>query len=286
MDPDDQELFNSAVSNEPAEATPPEPVVPSTAPEPAAQARDESGRFAASETNDSAEAAPAEQPGKPEPAIPPARLREEAEARRRAEADNAELRSQLRMLMERVPAPQAQPAAEPVDPVTALFENPDQWVGQHLGTVQNEVQQTREFYSRRFAEQQHGADKVQAAYQALDTAINSGKIDGAQVKATLAKSMDPYGDIMAWHGRQAAETALSSVGNDLEAYNQKIIADYLASQQQAGQSNTAPAQAGSGTIVKLPPNLNRMTSAASDNGATQDIDGQELFNSTISQRRR
>lgn len=285
MEPDDQELFNSAVSNEPPAPPEPEPVVDTPVAEPAPQARDENGRFAASETNDSVEAAPAEQPGKPEPAIPPARLREEAEARRRAEADNAELRSQLRMLMERVPAPQAKPAPEPVDPVTAMLENPDQWVGQHIGTVQNEVQQTREFYSRRLAEQQHGAEKVQAAYQALDAAINSGQLNGAQVKASLIKSMDPYGDIMAWHGRQAAETALSSVGNDIEAYNQKVISDYLAAQP-AGQSNAAPAQPNGANIVKLPPNLNRMTSAASDHGAAQDVDGMELFNSTISQRRR
>lgn len=285
MEPDDQELFNSAVSNEPVPATPAEPVAPQS--EPAAQARDDQGRFAPSETNDGTGQPAAQPSGEAEHKEPPPhRFREVSERARAAEARSAELERLLSQLSQN-----KQPEApKPEQPAPDVWEDPDAWADRHLKTsldpISQQVGTLAETWSRRFAEREHGVEKVQAAYQALDAAINSGKLDGAKVKADLAKSMDPYGDILGWHGRQAAETALSSVGNDIEAYNQKIISDYLASQQQAGQSNAAPAQPNGGTIVKLPPNLNRMTSAASDNGAVQDVDGMELFNSTISQRRR
>ena len=44
----------------------------------------------------------------PEPAIPPARLREEADARRRAESEAAELRGRLAAMEQRLNQPQQQ----------------------------------------------------------------------------------------------------------------------------------------------------------------------------------
>lgn len=273
----DQELFDAISSGTTAQDTPAAVAEPSEA-QPAV-ARDDGGRFAARQADEAQpEPTQAEQPAKPEPSVPPGRLREEAEARRNAERERDEMRAQLRLLMD-MQKPQAQPAE--AKPAPEIWDNPDQWVDDRLGSVKTEVQQTREYFSRLLAEQAHGADKVTEAYQALDAAIRNGAVDGNAVKAQLAKSMNPYGDIMGWH---AKHSIMSEIGNDPKAYEQKIIERYLASQQP--QTAPAAAQAAPGaTIVKLPPNLNRMTSASSDASGSNDVSDQELFHATTSRRR-
>ncbi len=277
MSTDDQALFDAVLEGKEPETA----AVASEATQPAEQAaeatqpRDDSGRFAAKDEPQPEE--PALEAAKPEPAIPPGRLREEAEARRRAEAEASELRAQMKMLMERMPVPQAQP--KPEQPAPDIFEAPDQWADSRIKStvdpLNQRVESVVEVWSKRFAEQQHGAEKVSAAYDALDQAIRSGKISGEAVKAELSRSADPYGDILAWHGKQKAEQALASVGYDIEAYNQKILAEAQAAR---AAPQATPAAQQPGTIVKLPSNLNRITSAASSAPGNQaPVGDMELF---------
>ncbi len=298
-DATDQELFENITSSAPHQAEPaPEPVAEApapaveAAPEPAqpAPVRDERGRFtvATEPQQPTAEPAPNQPQAEREPAIPPSRLREEAEARRQAEARAVALETELR-LMRQQNQPQPQQPTAPPD----LFESPDAWASHQINPVRDEVRQTREFYSRKFAEMQHGADKVKEAYQALDAAVRTGEVNRQQVMAQLERSPDPYAEIMAWHGRRSI---LSEVGDDPNAYRQKIIDGFLADpanhaklREVVGVQTPAPAQAAPAaqSTVRLPPNLNRMTSAAptAAPGAQAEVGDQELFESITSRRR-
>lgn len=260
MDATDQELFDAAMSDAPAQETAPEPIAEQPQEQPAI-ARDEQGRFAPKAADEAApeqveeqpEAeAPAEQPAK-QGFVPSSRLKEEADGRR-AEKERADrLEQMLTQLLQK----QVQPApAEPDAQKPELWDDPDQWVSGHIGTVKTEVQQTREFYSRKFAEQAHGADKVKEAYAALDQAVRNGEMNRDQVLAKLSTSMDPYGDIMGWYETTAPQ-------RDPESYKQKIIAEYLASQQPAGAPPQAQTQGGNpASVVRIPTSLNRTTSGA------------------------
>lgn len=286
----DQEMFDAAISREPrieaapvvAEPTP--EAQPAPTPEASPVARDEKGRFVDAKVETVAE--PEQPSAVKEPAIPPSRLREEAEARRRADQENADLRARIRLLEEARNPPQ--PATPP-----DIFTSPEEWANQQIDPVRNQVMEVNEFWSRRFAEKEHGADKVAEAYTALSDAITSGKINGPQALAELKKSQDPYGDIVGWHQRNSL---LSEIGSDPKAYEQKIIERHLSDPATRAKllealnaqqpATPAPAAQGGTSVVKLPPSLNRMTSAASSTpGAPQDVSDEALFSQTVARRR-
>lgn len=286
----DQEIFDAAISNEPRTEAP--PVVaqpePEVQPAPVAQVRDDKGRFAAGEPAPGGQPEAQPQPEQPpaaktEPTIPPSRLREESDARRKAELRNAELETELRMLRGNAqPQPQ-----QPVD----MFNNPDAWGNQLVDPVRSEVRDVTEYFSRRLAEQQFGPDKVQEAYAALAQAVQSGQVPQQAVQQ-LSQSRDPYGEIMAWHQRTSI---LSEIGNDPTAYRQKIIDGFLSDPANAQriQESLRPAQpapnaapAPSAANLRIPPSLNRQTSAASSApGTAPDVSDAALFEQTVSRRR-
>lgn len=273
----DQELFDAVLEGKEPEtaATAPEVGQPAEPTAEATQPRDDSGRFAAKE--EPQPEAPAEA-GKPEPAIPPHRLREEAEARRRLEADNAELRAQMKMLMERMPVQQAQP--KPEQPVPDIFEAPDQWADHRIrSTVDPVMQQMHSVLMHNaelIASSVLGADKVAAAKEWFSQAQSNGQLtreDASRINA----SPNPFEAAVKAHQRHVA---MSAVGDDISAYNQKVIADYLAAQKQAAQPAAQP-QGQDSTIVRMPKppsNLNRVTSAApSAPGTEPPVGDMELF---------
>jgi hypothetical protein len=285
MDVSDQELFDSATTgNRPSAAeqvsveevqTPAEPATP-------AVGRDEAGRFAA-KTETEAEQAPVgevaaqteTEPKEP----PPHRFREVSERARAAEARAQQLEQLLLQMSQgrQLEQPKAEPPAK-----REIWDDPDGWVDERIGTVNEKLAQFVEMNSRRNAERDHGTEKVSAAFSALDGAIVRGELDGATVKQQLAQSMDPYGDIMKWH---AKHSVMSEIGDDPAAYEKKIIERYLASQQQAQPAT--PAQQTGGSVIKLPPSLNRATSAASNSApGTGELSDAALFNQATSQKRR
>jgi hypothetical protein len=271
MDATDKELFDAAMSDAPAQETAPESTAEQT-PEQAAIARDEQGRFAPKAADETAPEQIEEQPQAegqpPEQAtrpgfVPSSRLKEEADARR-AEKERAD---RLETLLTQMVQKQTHPAPAATDPTpkAELWDDPDQWVDGHIGTVKTEVQQTREFFSRKFAEQVHGADKVKEAYAALDAAVGKGEMNRDQVLSQLQKSMDPYGDIMGWYEASAPQ-------RDPESYKQKIIADYLASQGGQAAPQAQAGQQAPSSVVRIPTSLNRTTSGAPNTPAGGDGD--------------
>jgi len=260
MADDEREMFDSALD---------------TPEQPDNQPRDEQGRFAKAEQP---EEQPAEQPQAEQPVeaqtepqeqqqepkdhgIPPWRLREEAEARRAAEAraqqierEAAEYRRQLAQLQE-----QSKPKQVP-----DIFEDPNAFVSHGVQTavdpIKSEVSQLREFYSRRDAIREHGEDKVKAAYQALDQAARAGDPEAVMTVQRVRQSMDPFGDIMGWH---TTRSLISTVGRDPNAWFEKQMEERLKDpafqtklmERMRGDAQTRP------SVTQLPPSLNKTTAA-------------------------
>lgn len=225
------------------------------------------------------------QPQQSEPAIPPSRLREEADARRAAERRADEFERRLAAM---------QPKPEP-KPRSDVFENPSSFVQEEvrplIDPVTQEIGQLREFYSQRDAVREHGAEKVKAAYDAMDQALRSGDPDAQATYQRARKSLDPFGDIVKWHQKA---TVFSEIGNDVEAYRQRIIEDALKNpdiQKRALEAARLTASQ-SGNVVTTParpavsslPSLNKVGAVALPEGQDEVSDA-ELFTKTTSRKR-
>lgn len=162
---------------------------------------------------------------KPDPEmIPSGRLREESEARRRAERERDELRARLDNVFARQPPAQPQPKQEAPD----LFENPKGFVQAELKPFLDQIQQNfqaqREAMSLDFAVQRHGDEVVSAARQSLEQGMQRGDQNAWATYNRAMQSHDPYGVIVKWH--REGET-LRTIGGDLEAYRKSVIEDAL-----------------------------------------------------------
>lgn len=245
--------------------------------------RDERGRFApktAAEQEAEKAAQPqlesplTEQPKDTNQGIPSWRLKEEAEARRAAEERAANHERELAELRRQFQAIQKQ--NEPKPPVPDLYENPDAFVDyrnqQAIEPIKSEISQLREYYSQRDAIREHGADKVKAAYEALDKGLRSRDPEAAAVYQRAMSSIDPYGDIMRWHKKQ---TIFSTIGDDPEAFVERQIEERLKDptyQAKVLERIRGTAQTRPSTVTPLPPSLNRATAAAALSGDEDDSD--------------
>lgn len=227
-------------------------------------------------------APPAPTPPAAEPAIPPARLRQEADARRFAEQRADDLARQLDAL--RKP-----PTEAPKRP--DVFEDPnaflDHGVREAVDPIKGEIGQLREFYSRRDAVREHGEDKVRTAFQALDQAANAGDPEAMTTVQRVKKSMDPFGDIVSWHTKQSL---FSEVGSDPKAYRERVIEEALKDPevQKRFLESTRAAAAQTGKTVVRPvvstlPSLTRVGAAALPDA--QDEDDATLFASVTRGKR-
>jgi len=206
----------------------------------------------------------AEAPKDTSQGIPSWRLKEEAEARRAAEERAANHERELMELRRQFQAMQKQ--NEPKAPVPDIWENADGFVdhraNQAIEPIKGEINQLREYYSQRDAIREHGAEKVQAAYDALAKGINARDPEVIAVYQRAMSSIDPYGDIMKWHKKQ---TIFSTIGDDPEAFVERQIEERLKDptyQAKVLERIRGSAQARPSTITPLPPSLNRATSAA------------------------
>lgn len=268
MDISDEELFNGALSEDVVDQVEPQAEAPAVeASEPVAQPRDESGRFAAKQPAAEPEATPAPAAQQDTDAhVPSWRMRELREERdaamRRAQEIEANFQRQIAELQQRIPA-------QPKEPAKSFYEvdDPNAFIAEQarsvVDPVVNQVAQLREFYSRREAERTHGAEKVKAAYDWIAQGIGSKDPEAVQVYQRAMQSMDPYGDIVAAHQQK---TVYQQIGNDPNAWFEKQLEErmkdpafagnLLGRIQQGTQPNGAQKQA-----IKLPPSLNRATSA-------------------------
>lgn len=282
---DDQSLFDLATSDA-APATPAveqQSAAPEQAPQDAGPARDEHGRFApkAAEADTPAkpEATQTEQPVAPQAhtdGIPSWRLKEEAEARRSAEARAAQYEAQARQYQQQLQQFQRPPAARP-----DMFENPDGFVEhgvrQALDPVQQRMSAVTEYYSFKDAVRTHGQETAQEARKWFYGAVNAGDQSVSHVLQRALQSIDPFEDIVSAYKQHQA---ISMVGTDPKAWFDKemarrkaedpeFAAQFVPSQQQPNGQG-APAS----NIVKLPPSLTRAsgTSGNAETGSMADGD--------------
>lgn len=261
---DDSALFESLTSSNPAPAEVVHPVEPTPTP-----------------------VVPPEATQQPEPAIPPSRLREEADARRAAEREAAELRGRLAAFEARQqPAPQQQNGPD-------FWENPDAYVQNVVQTnqqqLESQIQHQREIFSKMIAEQVHGKDTVDAAYQAFVQAAqtNPGALAGQYQQ--FMRSENPYGELVNWHKQQQV---FKEVGADPSAYRAKLLEDALkdpAFLARALETARGTAQQ-SGNLIAKPavsslPSLNKVGATALPEAASELSDA-ELFSRATAGRRK
>lgn len=281
---DDKDLLESALSDDPVVDTEVE-VQAEAQVEEQGQARDEQGRFAA---KIEPEAAPAvAEPAKTEQAneanVPSWRLREEREradaADRRFNEAQANWQRQFSELQSRLPK------QEPT-PVPDVFENPNGFlehgVKQAVDPINSQISQMREFYSRKDAIREHGQEKVTAAYNAISQGMQQRDPETMAVYHRAMQSMDPFGEIVSWHQQK---TVFSQIGSDPNAWFEKELerrmADpgFSAAQLQKIQQATQASSGGKApsNITRLPPSLNRVSSAQAASDDDGDMSDASLF---------
>lgn len=275
----DKELFESALSDEPIEMV--------AADEPVAEqpvndgpARDEQGRFAPKEPEPVAAQPMAEAP-KDEAHVPSWRLREEREraesAERRAREIEANFQRQFQELQSRLPKQEPTPAPD-------VFEDPNKFlehgVRQAVDPIKSEIGQLREFYSRREATREHGAEKVSAAYEAVKQGMQSRDPETMAIYQRAMQSMDPFGEIVSWHQQK---TVYSQIGNDPNAWFEKELekrmADpqFAATQMQRIQSGVRAPGSQAQNQIKLPPSIGKVPSSHSASDGPADMSDAGLF---------
>ena len=289
MDIDDKELFSSAMADDPipeAAEQPAEAPAPET-PQQEERPRDEHGRFAASrqaaQEVQGEQPAPAAEPpqAKEEANVPSWRLREvREEAERRVAETNAQWQRQFEMLQR-----QNQPKPEP-KPAPDLFENPQgaiEYGARQLLTpieqqqqqLRAELQETREYYSRRDAEKDHGPETVREAYNWLAQGIQARDPDVMHLYQQVMQSKHPFDVIVAAHKRTSV---MQQIGNDPDAWAIRRAAELQ--QQQAAQAPASRQQSNGrpqGSIVKLPPSMSRIPASQLDGDDDGDMSDAALF---------
>lgn len=236
------------------------------------QARDEAGRFAAKAIAEGNAPAAVEEPEPeggqvPQQALHAARQKEKEAREQATELTRTiqQMQGQINLLTQ-----QRQPPAAPAEPVKPpdFWEDPNKYVESALTPFQQELQRTRFHYSQRDALREHGQEKVNAAEEALKQALTSGSIDKAGLKAHLANSIDPVGDVVRWH--------LNSPQMKEASLREQIKAEILAEMNPAPAADPAVPPGQTAPLTKLPPSLSRLTggNAAADG----DMSDEGLFN--------
>lgn len=271
MEINDKELFAAAMSDEaPAEPVTDNAQQPDTD---ASQPRDESGRFAPksqgeapSEPVETAAQPSAEQGGNV--GVPPGRLREESEARRRAEAEKEELRAQLARMEQQIAAMSRQPV-QPQPPqqpqqVPDWYTDPDAATDHRVNPRFQQIEQMLDYNARLAATGIYSREAIDSAVEAVLTAKQTNRLDPLE-EARIANAPNRYEAAVQWHKRQQV---LSEVGEDPQAYRQKVLdaalddPSFLAKAIERARQSGGQPQSGAAPVVQLPPSLNTRTAAS------------------------
>jgi hypothetical protein len=226
----------------------------------------------------------------PDAPVPAGRLREESEARRRAERERDEL---LMRISQQQRPPPSQPQRKD------MFEDPSAFVQQEVAPYLEQIvaqqQRDREAYSADWAVRSFGEDKVTAGRQALEQGMQRGDQAAWATYQRAMQSHDPYGVITRWHMER--ET-LNSIGGDLESYKQRLRDEFLndpefrkqvfeAAKGQAAGTGMSVARPAQVTQPKAPtvPSLSNIGAGGGDEQMQEPSDMQ-LFRTAVSAKRR
>lgn len=265
MSDTEQDIFASATQDEPAQAEP--AVVESQVeqqPSETEKVRDDRGRFAAKSEDqepktDEAKPAQAEPQGQNEAHVPSWRLREEREAREARERELGEARQRLQAFERQQQDWQRQQQQPQSQQPPDIFQDPDGYrqfmESSFTSRLEQARQQDRFNYSEDRARDKFGDARVDEVKSWIAERANDRAIE-----ARVLGSRHPYGEMVKLYEEQKL---LSEIGSDPEAWRQaereKLRAELAAEQQQ--QANPSPKN-----VTRLPPSLNRQTSAASIDG--------------------
>ena len=268
-----EELFSSALSDDPIEAPVQEAEVEPKDDRP----RDEQGRFAPKAEEEPKEAEPKTEPQAKAPE--PAKETESVGVRQLREALEREQRRRFE-LEQRVQSLQPKPEAAPRPD---LFEKPDEFVRTNvqeaLTPIEQRLASTVETWSRMFAIKEHGEERITQAYSALDQAAKSGDPQALAVVGAVKQSADPYGDIARWYAdREASLNPDAFFQRRLdEALKDEKFKNELMSKLQPAQETKHAAP-----VFRVPPSLNRATTAAPALDDGGDFSNESLFKSALS----
>lgn len=213
----------------------PAPQAPVTEPAPA-----EPAPPAAPENTGEQAASPPEAPKSEAHMVPISAILDEREKRQIAQREAEDLRRKVAEYEANNAAPQ------PPDPE----QDPRGFAAHQQAQVQHLLWNERLNMSEAMARSAHGDDIVDAARDAYMTAMKNSPA----MQAELQRQANPYGYVVQWHKRQQV---LADVGDDPEAFRQKVISDYLASNPAAAAAQPAPKP-------NLPPSMAAAPSAGGD----------------------
>jgi hypothetical protein len=205
-------------------------------------------------------------------------MREEREAvERRFQETQTQWQRQIAELQARLPKDEPKPAPD-------VFEDPNKFleygVRQHVDPIRSEITQLREEYSKKWAEKEHGPEKVKAAYDWVAQGMQTRDPEVSAVYQRAMQSMDPYGEILKAHQQKAV---YSQIGNDPNAWFEKELEKRLADPQFASaqlQKMQAAVRAPGSQApnqIKLPPSIGKVPSSHSSSDDVADMSDAGLF---------
>jgi hypothetical protein len=165
-----------------------------------------------------------------------------------------------------------------------VFENPNEFlqhgVRQAVDPIRSEITALREEYSKKWAEKEHGPEKVKAAYDWVAQGMQSRDPEVSAVYQRAMQSMDPYGEILKAHQQKAV---YSEIGNDPKAWFEKELEKRMADPQFASaqlqriQAGVRAPGAQTPNQIKLPPSIGKVPSSHSASDNVGDMSDAGLF---------
>jgi hypothetical protein len=298
----DRELYDDAISNEPAVPETPAPASEAAPePQPTPQTpdvpRDQQGRFApkppdapsqgqqAATTRQGVPQQPPQQPPQqrqPEDhRVPVATLLQERERAYRAEAELQQMRQAWTQFQA-----QQQAAAQQQQPPQTIFDNPEDYLRQRVieplrQEMQREMMERTDRQSREFANVQFGENTVNAALQDMMRVRHTPQ--GDATFRTIMAAGHPYGALVQWHRQARAQQA---IGPDPEAWFNKRAVQLLddprwqaAAIERAQRSRQQQQGNGRPSNVSLPPSLSSMPSSSGRLADQGDMSNESLYRS-------
>lgn len=259
----EEELFEGAVSDEPAEAE-------TQIAEPVEPVRDEAGRFAKDEPKEEVVAGQVEKPAVDDEAaqVPSWRVREIREERDALKRQLDEVRAR----------PVEQPKPQTVQP--AKVERPDPLLDPdgYAKSVRDEIREEllnerreNSLVAARDANPTEFDEAYKAAQQQIDPAL----------RARMQQSRDPGKTLMEWHRENKVK---QEVGNDPNAWLEKKLEERLKDPAFLAKAvdlarNSAQPQANGRPRVELPPSMNgaSRSNALLKSASNGDVSDDELF---------
>jgi hypothetical protein len=285
----DEDIFASAMNPTPeatGEQTVNTPAEATEAPTEAKpdRARDEQGRFApkAPEASEPVVQETAPQPtvetpapeGKPDVHVPSWRLAEEAQRRREAEQQLAEMRAEMRAIQQMQLAQQRQqtaPQQEPVDP----FADPQGFAQSIQSGFEGRLKELQLQHSLQFARFAHKEVFDKAYEEFVDYAHKTR--DQATYQRVM-QSSDPGEALVSWYKDQQLHKELG--GSDLNSFLAKQREEWLkdpAVQAQVIEAFKATQQSQPSNLTNLPPSLSRVASASPNHNENSDWSQESIF---------